>query len=98
MYSILVTLALCLAASARPALKNRQFLGHSIAGVAYETKIGRGVGLTTVTVDHGIRHHNTVTVLCPWGPPARHGHDTGVSRVDRVDGAVPAVDTALWLR
>ncbi|KAJ7358368.1 hypothetical protein DFH08DRAFT_802202 [Mycena albidolilacea] len=36
MYSILVTLALCLAASGRPALENRQLPGHSIAGVAYE--------------------------------------------------------------
>ncbi|KAJ7185240.1 hypothetical protein C8R46DRAFT_375203 [Mycena filopes] len=33
MYSILVALTLGLAVSARPALKNRQFLGHSIAGV-----------------------------------------------------------------
>ncbi|KAJ7032408.1 hypothetical protein C8F04DRAFT_1107506, partial [Mycena alexandri] len=33
MYSILMSLAICLAVSARPTVKSRQFLGHAIAGV-----------------------------------------------------------------
>ncbi|KAJ6477777.1 hypothetical protein C8R45DRAFT_934427 [Mycena sanguinolenta] len=46
MYSIISLVALCLAASARPTFKNRQFLGHAVNGVDPHDYFSTGISCT----------------------------------------------------